>query len=95
MIDDLFNIEEVLTKTDTLFIVVKDEVNETLMNTLKHIWEQDKIFIVIQNLKRLQFNILKHVLVPPHRVLTISETNQIKHLRQSRLNLLNHVFSLV
>jgi DNA-directed RNA polymerase subunit H (RpoH/RPB5) len=78
MIDDLFNIEEVLTKTDTLFIVVKDEVNETLMNTLKHIWEQDKIFIVIQNLKRLQFNILKHRLVPPHRVLTISETNQIK-----------------
>ena len=49
MIDDLFNIEEVLTKSDTLFIVVKDEVNETLLNTLKHIWEQDKIFIVIQN----------------------------------------------
>jgi hypothetical protein len=49
MIDDLFNIEEVLTKSDTLFIVVKDEVNETFLNTLKHIWEQDKIFIVIQN----------------------------------------------
>ena len=48
MIDDLFNIEEVLQKHDTLFIVVKDEVNETLLNTLKHIWEQDKIFIVIQ-----------------------------------------------
>ena len=78
MIDDLFNIEEILTKSDTLFIVVKDEVNETLINTLKHIWEQDKIFIVIQNLKRLQFNILKHVLVPPHRVLSASETNQIR-----------------
>jgi DNA-directed RNA polymerase subunit H (RpoH/RPB5) len=78
MIDDLFNIEEVLTKSDTLFIVVKDEVNETLSNALKHIWEQDKIFIVIQNLKRLQFNILKHVLVPSHRVLTISETAQIR-----------------
>jgi DNA-directed RNA polymerase subunit H (RpoH/RPB5) len=78
MIDDLFNIEEVLTKDDTLFIVVKDEVNETLTNTLKHIWEQDGIFIVIMNLKRLQFNILKHVLVPPHRVLSPSETLQIK-----------------
>jgi len=73
MIDDLFNIEEVLSKYDTLFIVVKDEVNETLINTLKHIWEQDKIFIVIQNLKRLQFNILKHVLVPPHRILSSAE----------------------
>jgi DNA-directed RNA polymerase subunit H (RpoH/RPB5) len=78
MIDDLFNIEEVLTKDDTLFIVVKDEVNETLSNALKHIWEQEHIFIVIQNLKRLQFNILKHVLVPPHRVLSPAETLQIK-----------------
>lgn len=78
MIDDLFNIEEVLTKEDTLFIVVKDEVNETLTNTLKHIWEQDGIFIVIQNLKRLQFNILKHEIVPPHRILSAVETLQIK-----------------
>ena len=78
MIDDLFNIEEVLTKEDTLFIVVKDEVNETLTNTLKHIWEQDGIFIVIQNLKRLQFNILKHNIVPPHRILSVVETLQIK-----------------
>lgn len=78
MIDDLFNIEEVLSKYDTLFIVVKDEVNETLINTLKHIWEQDKIFIVIQNLKRLQFNILKHAIVPPHRVLSIAEVIVVK-----------------
>jgi len=78
MIDDLFNIEEVLKKTDTLLIVVKDEVNETLINTLKHIWEQDKIFIIIQSLKRLQFNILNHVLVPPHRILSIPETLAIR-----------------
>jgi hypothetical protein len=79
MIDDLFNVEEVLTKDDTLFIIVKDEVNETLLNTLKHIWETDKIFIVIQPLKRLQFNILEHVLVPNHRILSLSETIQIKN----------------
>jgi len=85
MIDDLFNIEEVLKKHDTLFIVVKDEVNETLLNTLKHIWEQDKIFIVIQNLKRQQFNILKHTLVPPHRVLSNTETAQTK----KRYNVMN------
>ena len=33
MIDDLFNVEEVLTKKDTLLVVVKDEVNDTLVNT--------------------------------------------------------------
>jgi len=78
MIDDLFTVEEVLKKTDTLLIVVKDEINETLVNTLKHIWEQDKIFIIIQSLKRLQFNLLNHVLVPPHRILSESETIHIR-----------------
>ena len=85
MIDDLFNVEEVLTKEDTLYIIVKDEVNETLLNTLKHIWETDKIFIVIQPLKRLQFNILEPVLVPNHRILSLSETIQIKN----RYNIIN------
>ena len=78
MIDDLFNVEEILTKDDTLLIVVKDEINDTLENVLKHIWETDKIFIILQPLKRLQFNILDHVLVPSHRVLTTAETIQIK-----------------
>jgi len=78
MIDDLFNVEEVLSKDDTLMIIVKDEINETLVNAVKHIWESDKIFIVLQPLKRIQFNILDHVLVPPHRVLSIEETIQVK-----------------
>ena len=79
MIDDLFVVEEVLTKEDTLYIIVKDEPNDTIIKLLKHIWEQDGIFIVVQWLKRLQFNILKHALVPPHRILTTAEANQIKN----------------
>lgn len=78
MIDDLFNLEETLTKEDTLFIIVKDDLNETNTNLLKHIWEQDGILIVIQNIKRLQFNILDHSLVPPHRVLSKAETDIIR-----------------
>ena len=78
IIDDLYNLEEVLTKDDILLIITKDEPNETLINAVKHIWEQDGIFIVIQNIKRLQFYILDHVLVPPHRILTDDEALQIK-----------------
>jgi len=85
MIDDLFTVEEVLTKRDTLLVVVKDEVNETLQNTIKHIWESEKIFIILLPLKRLQFNILEHILVPPHRVLTSSEKIQVKN----RYNIVN------
>lgn len=78
MIDDLFNFEEILTKDDTLFIISKDVMNDTLMGLLKHIWEQDKIFIVVQSIKRLQFNILEHALVPSHRILNDEEINIIK-----------------
>jgi DNA-directed RNA polymerase subunit H (RpoH/RPB5) len=77
MIDDLFILTETLKKSDTLFIIIKDDPNETLINQLKHIWESEGIFIVIESIKRLQFNILEHVLVPYHRVMMESEVNQI------------------
>jgi DNA-directed RNA polymerase subunit H len=85
MIDDLFYIEDILTKNDTLLVVVKDEVNETLLNTLRHIWESDKIFIILIPLQRLQFNILEHILVPPHRILNEAEKIKIK----IRYNIIN------
>ena len=78
MIDDLFNLEEILTPSDTLMIVTKDDMNETMTNCLKHIYEKDKRLIVIQNIKHLQFNILENVLVPSHRVLTNAELTVVK-----------------
>jgi DNA-directed RNA polymerase subunit H len=77
MIDDLFNLEEILTKDDTLFIISKDEMNETIINELKHIWEKDGIFIVIENIKRLQYNILDHTLVPEHVIINDSEIDEV------------------
>ena len=73
MIDDLFVLTETLTKNDALFIIVKFEPNDTLINEIKHIWESEGIYIVIENIRRLQYNILKHSLVPPHRIMTDSE----------------------
>jgi len=78
IVDDLYNMEEVLKKEDTLMIVIKDEPNDTLINIQKHVWEQDGIFLVIINIKRLQFNILLHEYVPPHRVLDASEVLVVK-----------------
>lgn len=77
MIDDLFILSETLKKTDTLFIIIKDDPNETLINELKHIWESEGIFIIVESIKRLQFNILEHILVPPHRVLAESEVIEV------------------
>jgi len=77
MIDDLFNLEEILTKDDTLFIITKDEINETIISELKQIWEKDGIFIVIENIKRLQYNILNHSLVPQHTVIDDKAVDEV------------------
>lgn len=72
-IDDLFELEEVLKKGDNLIIIIKDEPNETLQKALRNIWQQEEIFIIILNIQRLQYNVLDHELVPPHRVMTKEE----------------------
>ena len=77
-IEDLFTLEEILTKPDDLIIIINDEPNETIEKTLRHIWEQDGIFVIVINIKRLQYNIMKHQLVPPHFVLSLEEKNEIK-----------------
>ena len=77
-IDDLFTLEDVLTKKDDLIVIMKDEPNDTIRKTLMNIWEQDGIFIVVINIKRLQYNIMNHQLVPQHRVLSEEEATAIK-----------------
>jgi DNA-directed RNA polymerase subunit H (RpoH/RPB5) len=77
MIDDLFVLTETLTKNDTLYIIIKDHVNDTLLNELKDLWERDGIFIVIESIKCLQFNILKHSLVPEHTILGEEDVKNI------------------
>jgi len=78
MIDDLYNIEEVLTKNDILFIVIKNNINDTIRSVLTHIWETEGIYVIVQSIKNLQFNILQHELVPPHRIMNDTEVNAIK-----------------
>lgn len=78
-VDDLFNLEEVLNKqNDCLIIVIRQELNDPLMNILNDIWNQEGIFITVFNIDRLQFNILEHDYVPKHTILNEDEVNQIK-----------------
>jgi len=77
-IEDLFNIEQVLTKEDDLIIVVRDEPNETIIKTLLQIWFSDKQFVIIWNIKHLQFNVLNHILVPKHEVLNPTQDAEFR-----------------
>ncbi len=78
IVDDLFTTEETLTKDDTLYIVVGGtSINDTMVNYIRHLWETDHIFVILQPIHRLKFNILKHILVPPHRVISESEKIEV------------------
>lgn len=78
IIDDLFNLEEVLSKTDNLIIITKDHPNDSLVKVLQNIWEQDQIFVTVFGIEHLQYNVLEHELVPPHIILNPNEESEFK-----------------
>jgi DNA-directed RNA polymerase subunit H (RpoH/RPB5) len=78
IIEDLFTIENVLTKNDTLIVIIDDEPNDTIISKLKYLYDHDGIFVVIHNIKRLQFNILEHSLVPNCEILDEAEIKVLK-----------------
>tara|TARA_B100002052_G_C15884681_1_gene600995 strand:- start:4579 stop:5199 length:621 start_codon:yes stop_codon:yes gene_type:complete len=77
-IEDLIHLDNVLEKKDDIIIIIKDEPNDSLLSVLSNLWLQDQIYVNVINIKRLQFNILNHVLVPKHRVLNDEETKNFK-----------------
>lgn len=79
MIDDLFTLDTVLTKEDDLIIIARDPSNDSMEKHLRDVWAKMKYLVTVIGLKQLQFNILEHSLVPPHRVLTEEEAREIKN----------------
>jgi DNA-directed RNA polymerase subunit H (RpoH/RPB5) len=78
IIEDLFVIENVLTKNDTLIIIIEDEPNDTILTKLRYLYDNEGYFVIIHNIKRLQFNILKHKLVPSGYILDENEIEEMK-----------------
>jgi DNA-directed RNA polymerase subunit H (RpoH/RPB5) len=78
LVEELFDLEEILTKKDTLIVVVNDEPNDTMVERLKFLYDSRGVFVVIHNIKRLQRNILNHTMVPKHAILTETQTEDLK-----------------
>ena len=77
-IDDLYNIEQLLTKQDTLIVIIGEDPNDTVLNYLKHLYNTTGVFVVVQTVKRLQFNILEHQLVPRMYILNDEELKTMR-----------------
>tara|TARA_E500000178_G_C16831332_1_gene666187 strand:+ start:63 stop:686 length:624 start_codon:yes stop_codon:yes gene_type:complete len=75
MVEELFDIEQILTKNDELLIITKSEPNDTLETHLERLWLVKKIYVNILSISRLTYNILNHSYVPKHEIV---EKNDIK-----------------
>ncbi len=80
LVEDLFDIENVLTnkEKDTIIVISEEEPNDTITTKLKYLYDHDGVFVVVHNIKRLQFNILKHTLVPEIDILDKDEVARLK-----------------
>jgi DNA-directed RNA polymerase subunit H (RpoH/RPB5) len=81
IIEDLYEIESILTKQDTLIIIIEDEPNDTIITEVKYLFQHSGIFVVIHNIHRLQYNILRHNLVPECTI--IEEETEIENLKKT------------
>ena len=52
IIEDLFVIEEVLTKKDTLIVIIDDEPNDSILSRIKYLYDHDGIFVIIHSFYR-------------------------------------------
>jgi DNA-directed RNA polymerase subunit H (RpoH/RPB5) len=78
IIEDLYALSDTLSKEDCLFIVYDGEPNDSLVKYLNQIYANDNIFVVVYNIKRLQFNILEHALVPKVSIMSEKEVEALK-----------------
>jgi len=79
IVEDLYVIENVLKKSDYLIIIEEnDKPNKRTLEYLDYLYKKEGIFIVIHTIKRLQFNVLEHNLVPKMRILGSTEVEELK-----------------
>ena len=76
-VEDLYNIDENLTKNDDLLIIAIDKANNSIETTINQLWIDEKIYVRVLGIDHLQFNILKHSLVPNHKILSDQEKKDV------------------
>ena len=86
-VEDYFTSGVVLSSNDDLIIIAKDNANDSLKKAVSQVWAQSAAFISIIGIPSLQFNLLEHQLVPPHRVLSDAEALEIKKTHGIRSDL--------
>jgi DNA-directed RNA polymerase subunit H len=77
-VEDAFHRTVDLAQTDELLLVAKDQPNDTLVAALERLWTEENKYVNVRGLDSLQFDILGHSLVPPHKVLQPEDVAIVK-----------------
>ena len=79
MTSELFSPSNEFTPNECIIVLLLDsEPNSSILDLVKQIYAEENILIVLYNINRLQFNILDHVMVPKHQVLSVVEEKQFR-----------------
>lgn len=77
LVEELYEVEMVLSPQDILVVVMGGNANDTLMRCMVDLYANQGVFCVALNEYRLQENLLEHSFVPPHRVLSEEEAREV------------------
>jgi len=85
IVEDLFETHQSETNrpvlepsSDTLVIIIDEEPNDTNIKQLQTLYDRDGIFVMMYNIRRLQFNVRKHALNPEVSVISAAEADELK-----------------
>ena len=76
-VEELFNLENILASSDDLIIITKEDVNDTLTKLIDNLYKTEGFYINIYYIKKYKYNVLDHNLVPPHRICSEEEKEEI------------------
>jgi DNA-directed RNA polymerase subunit H (RpoH/RPB5) len=86
IVEDLFEIPQadtnrpVLEPSDALVFIIDEEPNDTNIKQLQILFDRDGIFVMMYNIRRLQFNVRKHALNP--EVGVVKDEKEVQEIRE-------------
>jgi len=80
--------EDIIRKEDTIIFITPEDGNDTNREYIKQIWEEENIFVILLGVKKLQYNVLEHVLVPKHEIISEKEVGDVmKKFKMTNISL--------
>ena len=76
-IEDLYQLEEILSFEDNLVIVTKDNPNPALKNLLRMEFLQNEYYVNVYNYHAYLYNVLDNDLVPEHIIISAEAKKQL------------------